>query len=387
MSFLTHLECASCGKKCDAGQAQNLCACGSTLFARYDLRRASTKLEPQTLKSRPRDLWRYREVLPVAREAATICLGEGFTPLLRARRLGEKLGLPNLYLKDESQNPTGSFKARGMAVAVSKAYELGIRKLAVPSAGNAGGALAAYAAKAGLEAAIFMPEGTPLANRLECGLHGARVMFVPGSIKDCGQVMRQILAGQGWFDVSTLREPYRVEGKKTMAFEVFEQLGGRLPDAIIYPTGGGTGLIGMWKAFEEMQELGWIGERRPRMFAIQAQGCAPLVRAFAAGTERAEEWINPQTLASGLRVPGGIGDFLILRILRQSRGVALAVSDADMLGAVREIAETEGTLTSPEGGATLAGLKKLLWDGFLAGHESIVLFLTATGYKYLEALA
>jgi threonine synthase len=232
-----------------------------------------------------------------------------------------------------------------------------------------------------------MPEGTPLANRLECVLHGARVTLVPGSIKDCGRVMRESLKGEGWFDVSTLREPYRLEGKKTMAYEVFEQLGGRLPDAMIYPTGGGTGLIGMWKAFGEMQELRWIGERRPRMFSVQAQGCAPMVRAFVKGAESAEEWLNPQTAASGLRVPAAIGDFLILRALRESRGAALAVSDSDMMAAVREIAETEGLLTSPEGGATLAGLKKLLWDGFLGGHESIVLFLTATGYKYLEELA
>ena len=386
MSFMTHLECARCARKYPVGQILNLCECGSPLFARYDLRRVSTKLEPQTLKSRGRDLWRYREVLPVASEASIVSLGEGFTPLLRARRLGDRLGLPNLYLKDESQNPTGSFKARGMAVAVSKAYELGIRKLAAPSAGNAGGAMAAYAAKAGMEAAIFMPEGTPLANRLECELHGARVTLVAGSIKDCGRVMRETLQGGDWFDMSTLREPYRVEGKKTMAYEVYEQLGGRLPDAMIYPTGGGTGLIGMWKAFDEMQELGWIADRRPRMFAVQAHGCAPMVRAYAEGTEHAEEWMDPQTIASGLRVPAGIGDFLILRAVRKSRGAALAVSDADMLTAVQEIAETEGLITSPEGGATLAGLRKLLSEGLLAGHESIVLFLTATGYKYLEAL-
>ncbi len=386
MSFLTHLECARCGKQFAAGQVHNVCECGSPLLARYDLERARTMFQPESLKSRPPDLWRYREVLPVTRESAIVSLGEGYTPLLHARRLGDKLGVPNLYLKDESQNPTGSFKARGMAVAVSMARELGIQRLAVPSAGNAGGAMAAYAAKAGMEAAVYMPEGTPLANRLECQLHGARVTLVPGSIKDCGGVMRESLKGENWFDVSTLREPYRLEGKKTMAYEVFEQLGGRLPDAMIYPTGGGTGLIGMWKAFSEMHELGWIGERRPRMFSVQAQGCAPMVRAFVKGTETAEEWKNPETLASGLRVPAGIGDFLILRALRESRGVALAVSDHDMLASVREIAETEGLITSPEGGATLAGLKKLLWDGFLGGHESIVLFLTATGYKYLEAL-
>jgi len=300
--------------------------------------------------------------------------------------LGDRLGLPNLYLKDESRNPTGSFKARGMATAVSKAKELGIRRLAVPSAGNAGGALAAYAAKAGMQAAIYMPEGTPEANVVECRLHGAQVVMVPGSIKECGGALRAALQGKDWFDVSTLREPYRVEGKKTMAYEVYEQLGGRLPDAMIYPTGGGTGLIGMWKAFDEMQALGWIGERRPRMFAVQAQGCAPIVRAYAEGAEHAEEWKDPETLASGLRVPSGIGDFLTLGAVRKSRGAALAVSDADMLASVREIAETEGLIISPEGGATLAGLKKLLADGFLAGHESIVLFLTASGYKYLETL-
>jgi len=386
MSFLTHLECARCAKEYPAGQILNLCECGSTLFARYDLRRAATKLVPQALKSRAPNLWRYWEVLPVASEASIITLGEGFTPLLHARRLGDRLGLPNLYLKDESQNPTGSFKARGMAVAVSKAHELGIRKLSVPSAGNAGGALAAYAAKAGMESAIYMPEGTPLANRLECALHGARVGLVPGSIKDCGAAMRAALQGENWFDVSTLREPYRVEGKKTMAYEIYEQMGGHLPDAMIYPTGGGTGLIGMWKAFDEMQELGWMAARRPRMFAVQAHGCAPMVRAYGEGSEHAAEWKDPETLASGLRVPAGNGVFLILRAVRKSRGAALAVADSDMLAAVREIAELEGLITSPEGGATLAGLKKLLADGFLGGHESIVLFLTATGYKYLEIL-
>lgn len=315
-----------------------------------------------------------------------MCLGEGFTPLLRAHRLGKKLGLENLYLKDEAANPTGSFKARGLAVAVSMAYELGVRRLAIPSAGNAGGALAAYAAKAGLEAAIFMPEATPAANRVECLLFGAEVVLVPGSIKDCARVMRERLKDADWFDVSTLREPYRIEGKKTMAYEVVEQLGGRVPEAIIYPTGGGTGLIGMWKAFEEMEALGWIGKRRPRMFAVQAQGCAPIVRAFATGGEAAEEWLSPETLASGLRVPSAIGDFLMLRALRESRGVALAVSDHDMLTALRELAETEGVITSPEGGATLAALKKLVSDGLLAGHETIILFLTASGFKYLEVL-
>ncbi len=356
------------------------------MLARYNLKDAARTLQFDRLGSRPSNLWRYREVLPVREESSIICLGEGFTPLFHARRLGDRLGLPNLYLKDESQNPTGSFKARGLAVAVSMARELGVTRIAIPTAGNAGGALVAYAAKAGLRASVFMPEGTPLANRLECSLLGAEVVFVHGSIKDCGRTMRERMGESGWFDLSTLREPYRVEGKKTMAYEVVEQLGGRVPDAMIYPAGGGTGLIGMWKAFVEMAELGWIGEKRPRMFAVQAHGCAPIVRAFAAGLERAPEWVNPQTLASGLRVPSAIGDFLMLQAIRMSRGAALAVSDGDMLAAVREIGETEGLLTSPEGGATLVALKKLLADGLLAGHETTVLFLTASGYKYMEAL-
>ena len=315
-----------------------------------------------------------------------VSLGEGLTPLIHAQRLGERLGLANLYLKDESLNPTGSFKARGLAVAVSMARELGIKKLAIPSAGNAGGALAAYAARAGLQAAVFMPEDTPLANRLECALLGAEVVLVPGSIKDSARAMRERTADGGWFDCSTLREPYRLEGKKIMAYEVYEQLQWRVPDVMIYPTGGGTGLIGMWKAFAEMQEMGWIEDRRPRMFAVQSTGCAPIVRAFAQNAEQAEEWPDPKTIASGLRVPSAIGDFLMLKALRESRGGALAVADGAMLDAVRELAETEGLVTSPEGGATLAALRRLLTDGFISRQETIVLFLTASGYKYMEVL-
>jgi len=386
MSFVTHLECARCARCYEPGRIYNLCSCGGPLLVRYDLYRAAQELVRARMASREPTLWRYREVLPVAQDSSVLCLGEGFTPLIHARRLGKRLGLPNLYLKDESRNPTGSFKARGLAVAVSMANELGIRKLAMPSAGNAGGALAAYAALAGLEAAIYMPEETPVVNREECVLLGAKVELVTGSIKDCGRAMREQLKDGEWFDVSTLREPYRLEGKKTMAYEVVEQLGGRVPQAMIYPTGGGTGLIGMWKAFAEMEELGWTSGARPRMFTVQAQGCAPIVRAFAQGSDRAEEWDEPQTIASGLRVPSAIGDFMMLRALRESRGAALAVSDSDMLAAMRELAQVEGVLTSPEGGATLAALKKLLEDGFLAGHESIVLFLTASGYKYQEVL-
>jgi threonine synthase len=390
MPNVSHLECSRCEKHFAPCKVYNLCDCGSPLLVRYNLKRLRTSFSRQGLAGGPGNLWRYWEVLPVVEQHDVICLGEGLTPLLQARRLGTKLGLPKLYLKDESVNPTGSFKARGMAVAISMARELGLKKLAVPSAGNAGGALAAYATAAGMDAAIFMPQDTPVANRLECSLFGAKVELVSGSIKDCGRVMRERLNPGGrpdeWFDLSTLREPYRIEGKKTMAYEIVEQLNGVMPDALIYPTGGGTGLIGMWKAFEEMQELGWIGERRPRIFAVQSSGCAPIVRAFAAQANRANEWQDPHTIASGLRVPAAIGDFLILRALSKSRGGAVAVSDQSMLDAMRNLAQTEGVLTAPEGGATLAALERLLTDGLLSGHETVVLLLTGSGYKYVEAL-
>lgn len=386
MLLISHLECARCGKQFEAGKVYNLCPCGSPLLVRYRLSRDAGDNLRKNLPLRAPDLWRYREVLPVTQDSSIVSLGEGFTPLLRAERLGKRLGLANLYLKNEAMNPTGSFKDRGMAVAVSMARELGITRIAAPSAGNAAGALAAYAAKAGMRATVFMPENTPLANRLECSLAGADVVLIDGSIKDCGRALRERIPAEGFFDVSTLREPYRVEGKKTMAYEVYEQLGARLPDAMIYPAGGGTGLIGMWKAFDEMAELGWVDERKPRMFAVQSTGCAPMVRAFARHANEAEEWRDPVTIASGLRVPSAVGDFLILRALYESHGAALAVEDATMLEAVRELAETEGLITSPEGGATLSALKRLVADGMLTGAETIVLFLTATGYKYLEVL-
>ncbi len=386
MSCVSHLECARCAKQFELGKVYNLCECGSPLLVRYCLDPVVGTRLRERLASRPPNLWRYRELLPVRDDSSAICLGEGFTPLIQARRLGGVLGLPNLFLKDESRNPTGSFKARGLAVAVSMARELGIKNLAISSAGNAGGALAAYAARGGLRSTVFMPEETPLANRLECSLLGAEVVLVSGSIQQCGRALRERVANDGGFDLSTLREPYRLEGKKTMAYEIFEQLGGRLPDVIIYPTGGGTGLIGMWKAFGEMEEMGWIGKQRPRMFAVQATGCAPIVRAYDAHAEQAEEWPDPVTVASGLRVPSAIGDFLILRTLRETLGRALAVEDSLMLEAVRELADTEGMITSPEGGATLAALKRLLADGFLARLETVVLFLTASGYKYLEVV-
>jgi len=387
MSLVSHLECTRCGRHFEPGKIYNLCPCGSPLSVRYNLKPLASAHVRERLAGRVPSLWRYREVLPVAREESVVSLGEGFTPLIHARHLGEKLKIPNLYLKDESFNPTGSFKARGMAVAVSMARELGIEKLAVSSAGNAGGALAAYAAKAGLRALVFMPEDTPRLNQLECALLGAEVVLVPGSIKDCARAMRERVAAENWFDCSTLREPYRVEGKKTMAYEVYEQLHWRMPDVIIYPTGGGTGLVGMWKAFGEMQEMGWIEQRRPKMVAVQSTGCAPIVRAFASQKESADEWPEPKTIASGLRVPSAIGDFWMLRVLHESRGSALALDDRAMLGGMRELAETEGILTSPEGGAALAALRRLLTDGYIAGVETIVLFLTASGYKYVEPLA
>ena len=390
MPNVSHLECSRCAKQFEPGKVYNLCDCGSPLLVRYNLTRPATRFPRPAARCGGSNLWRYYDILPVSEEGAVVCLGEGFTPLLHARRLGQRLGVPKLYLKDESINPTGSFKARGMSVAVSMARQFNLKNLALPSAGNAGGALAAYAAAAGLHAAIFMPEGTPLANRLECILFGAKVELIEGSIRDCGQAMRERLRlGSGpeeWFDVSTLKEPYRLEGKKTMAYELVEQLEGSVPDAIIYPTGGGTGLIGMWKGFEEMEQLGWISARRPRMFAVQSVGCAPMVRAFAAHAAQAEDWTGPRTVATGLRVPSAVGDFLILRALYESRGAAVAVSDQAMLEAMRELAETEGLLVSPESGATLAAVKRLLTDGLLAGYETVVLLLTGSGYKYMEQM-
>src|SRR2546427_10184533 len=323
---VTHLECAACGLRHEARRLHNLCAeCGKPLLVRYDLKRAAASLTKESLPGRGPDLWRYREVLPVESDENVVTLGEGYTPLVHASRLGAQLGLKQLYIKDEGQNPTQSFKARGMTAAVSMAKELGAQKLAVPSAGNAAGALAAYAARAGLEAHIFMPSDTPRANVIECRELGAHVTLIDGLITDCGAEIARRKAKDGWFDMSTLKEPYRVEGKKTLGYELAEQFNWQLPDVILYPTGGGTGLIGMWKAFDEMDALGWIGKKRPRMFSVQATGCAPIVRAFEAGDNTATEFPDAHTCASGLRVPQAIGDFLILKILRESNGCAIGV--------------------------------------------------------------
>src|SRR5256885_8977247 len=338
---VTHLECGACGLRHEAQRLHNLCSqCGKPLLVRYDFERAARSLTKESLKQREPDLWRYREVLPVERDENIVSLGEGFTPLLRAKRLGAQIGINQLYIKDEGQNPTQSFKARGMTAAVSMAKELGVKKLAVPSAGNAAGALSAYAARAGMEAHIFMPKDTPRANVIECEQTGAHVTLMDGLITDCGAEVGRRKEAEGWFDVSTLKEPYRIEGKKTMGYELAEQFDWQLPDVILYPTGGGTGLIGMWKAFDEMEALGWIGKERPRMFSVQATGCAPIVRAFENGDSTAVEFSDAHTCASGLRVPKAIGDFLILNILRQSNGGAVAINDEEMIRVTREVGST-----------------------------------------------
>ena len=383
---VTHLECALCGLKHEAQRLHNLCtACGKPLLVRYDLERARITLTKDSLASRRPDLWRYREVLPVEDDRNIVSLGEGWTPLVHAPRLGKRVGIHELYIKDESQNPTQSFKARGMAAAVSMAKELGATKLAVPSAGNAAGALAAYAARAGLKSYIFMPRDTPRANVVECEQTGARVTLMDGLITDCGAEVGRRKEKEGWFDVSTLKEPYRVEGKKTLGYEVAEQLNWELPDVIIYPTGGGTGLIGMWKAFDEMERMGWIGNRRPRMVTVQAEGCAPIVRAFEEGNRFADEFPNAATTASGLRVPKAIGDFLILDALRTSGGTAVAVSDEELIAATREIGAAEGVFCAPEGAACLPALKQLIQSGEVNKRERVVLFNTGSGVKYLES--
>ena len=385
---VTHLECALCGLGHEAGVLQNLCVeCGKPLLVRYDLEKASSALNREILAGRPSSLWRYRELLPVTDAENIVSFGEGWTPLLKAESLAASLPIKlNLYIKDEGQNPTQSFKARGMTAAISMAKELGVRKVAVPSAGNAAGAMAAYAARAGMEAHIFMPLDTPKANVVECRETGANVTLIDGLITDCGKIVAERKEGEGWFDVSTLKEPYRVEGKKTMGYELAEQLDWKLPDVILYPTGGGTGLIGMWKAFDEMEAMGWIDSRRPRMISVQSETCAPIVRAFNSGERFAEEFENAATVASGLRVPKAIGDFLILDAVRASGGTALAVTDGELIAAVGEIGAAEGIFAAPEGAACLPALRRLIAEGAIAEGEVTVIFNTGAGVKYLESL-
>lgn len=387
-STLTHLECGMCGKRYAADQLLNLCGdCGKPLLARYDLDAAARTLTKAALRTREPSLWRYEEVLPVQNDWAMLRLGEGWTPLHHARRLGEQIGCAHTYIKDESLNVTASFKARGLAMAVSRAYELGARELAIPSAGNAACAMSAYAAAAGLPARVYMPKDVPSLFQVECRELGANVTLVDGLINDCGVKVREGVAAHGWFDVSTLKEPYRVEGKKTMGYELAEQMNWELPDVIIYPTGGGTGMVGMWKAFDEMEQMGLIGSKRPRMVTVQSSGCAPIVRAFAQGVEHAELWQGAKTVADGLRVPIAIGDFLILRAIRQSRGVALIVTDEEMLHYARVMGAASGVFPAPEGAATLAAQVHLLEQGWIKPDERVVLFNTGSGLKYAHLWA
>jgi threonine synthase len=385
--YVTHLECSKTGKRYEPNKLHNLSEAGKPLLVRYDLKMAAWTLTKENLKKRVSSLWRYREVLPVVNDENIVTLGEGWTPLIHAKRLGGQLGMQELFIKDESPNPTGSFKARGLGVAISMAKELGVKKVAIPTAGNAGGAMAAYAAAAGMEAYVFMPRDTPAANRIECEQLGARVTLIDGLITDCGAEVAGRKEAEGWFDVSTLKEPYRIEGKKTMGYELAEQFDWELPDVILYPTGGGTGLIGMWKAFDEMEEMVRIGPKRPRMFSVQAAGCAPIVRAFDNGSDEAPEFENAHTVASGLRVPRAIGDFIMLDILRKSGGGAIAVTDEEMIADTRLIGSAEGLFCAPEGAACFSALKKLLASGQVASSDRIVLFNTGAGVKYLEAYA
>ncbi len=376
MAHIAYFECSRCGERLSADKPQNVCPKDSApLYVRYDLK--ATNASRDVLASRPATMWRYREVLP---DADPVSLGEGFTPLLQSRTN------PNLYIKDEGLNPTGSFKARGMSAAITMACRYGIRKVAAPSAGNAGGALAAYAAAAGIEAHIFMPKDVPRANALEAEAYGAKLTLVDGLISDCGRMVAERKDREGWFDFSTMKEPFRVEGKKTMGYEVAEQMNWKLPDAIIYPTGGGVGLIGMWKAFDEMQQLGWIGPERPKMISVQATGCAPIVKAFEEGSAASEAWPNAQTISAGLRVPKAYADFIILDILRKSRGTAVAVTDAETMQAFETWAREEGIFAAPEGAASLAAYNKLRASGFFSGNERVVLFNTGSGYKYIDVI-
>ncbi|MCK4574738.1 MAG: threonine synthase [candidate division Zixibacteria bacterium] len=386
-STATELYCPRCEARYSLETIINLCRCGTPLLVDYDYDTAAEDLDRRLLLAREPSMWRYRELLPVQDDASIVTLAEGGTPLLKSAGLETELGLSNLYFKDETVNPTGSFKARGLAMAVSRAKELGLHKLIIPTAGNAGSALAAYAARAGIDCRVIMPRDVPVAFQADCRAHGAEIELVDGTIKNCGARVGELVATEDWFSVATLKEPYRIEGKKTMGYEIAEQFGYDLPEVIIYPTGGGTGLIGMWKAFAEMDKMGWLSGAKPKMVSVQSAGCAPMVRAFENGDETAEEWENPSTLAAGLRVPGAVGDFLILKAVRESGGTAIAVSEDDLMNDTIELAAKEGIFSAPEGGATLSALKKLLANGFVEPDDRVVLFITGTGYKYLDVLA
>ena len=381
-TFVTHLECSMTGERYPADELHNLSRAGKPLLVRYDLAGVKKSLSREALAQRPRDLWRYRELLPVRRIEDIVSLGEAVTPIVAMPKLAKMLATTEILVKDESRLPTGSFKARGLALAVSMAKALGVAHMAMPTNGNAGAALAAYASRAGIKTTVFCPQDTPEVNVREIALQGATVYRVNGLIDDCGKIVTQGQAKVGWFDTSTLKEPYRIEGKKTMGLELAEQLGWELPDIVLYPTGGGTGLIGMWKAFAELEAIGFIGKKRPRMVAVQAAGCAPIVRAYDAGAEHAPRWEDAQTIAAGIRVPQAIGDFLVLRAVRESGGFAIAVTDEAISAAIDEVARAEGLLLCPEGAATYAALKQGIADGRIRRDERALLFNCATGLKY-----
>ena len=386
-SYLKHLECTYCGLIHSVHEPNRLCVdCGKVLYPRYDIEKARLEINKENLKVRDSNMWRYFEMMPVLDFKNVVTLGEGFTPILSASRLSERLGCQDIVIKDEGVNPTASFKARGLSAAVSKAKELGITKLTMPSAGNAAGAMSSYAARAGLEGYVFMPQDAPYSNQKEVDITGGRLTLIDGLISDAGVLSREKAAEMNLFDVSTLQEPYRVEGKKTMGYEIAEQLSWELPDVIIYPTGGGTGIVGMWKAFEEMELLGWIGSKRPRMFAVQSDGCAPIVKAFIEGKEFADMWKDASTMASGIRVPAAIGDYLILQALRDSNGGALTVSDDEIIKMMSIVASLEGMFVCPEGAATAVALDKLLIDGLVKDNEKVLLLNTGSGLKYLDVL-
>ena len=385
MTTITHLECSVTGETYEAGKLHNLSKGGWPLLVRYDLQKVKENWNRDWLANGPRSMWRYAPVLPAQKPSSIVSLGEGWSPLLHLGRMGQKLGMKNLWLKDEGINPTGSFKARGLSCCISMCSELGVKKVAIPSAGNAASAMAAYAAAAGIEAHIFMPKDVPQSNFIECKAFGAHVTLVDGLISDCAKLVASRKDEEGWFEVSTLKEPYRIEGKKTMGYELAEQMRWILPDVIFYPTGGGVGIIGMWKAFDEMEKIGWIGSKRPKMIVVQAAGCQPIVRAFEQGAERSEFWENAETCASGLRVPKPLGDFLILKAVRESGGTAIAVTDEELLDAGVRLAADEGQFIAPEGAACITALEKLLKSGFLKPEENMVIYNTGAGLKYLEA--
>lgn len=385
-SHVAYLVCPKCDRRHDHREPQNLCSCGSPLLVDYDLEAIAANLSKDDLLRRPPTMWRYAEFLPVERPESVVTLGEGLTPLLRLERIAERWSLPQVWLKDDGLNPTGTFKARGAACGVSRALELGIREVALPTAGNAGGAWACYGNAVGMGVHVTMPADAPESNQLECRLYGAEVTLVDGLISDAARVVEQGVRDHGWFDVSTLKEPYRIEGKKTLGLEIAEQLDWRMPDAIIYPAGGGVGLIGIWRAMSQLSEMGWVVGKPPRLVVAQAEGCAPLVKAFEQGLEASEPWPGASTIAAGLRVPHARGDFLVLRAVRETGGTAIAISDDDMLEAMGALARTEGVLVAPEGGATLAAARLLVERGDLRRDESVVLVNTGTGLKYPEAM-